>query len=435
MIQQIFVTKQPIFEKATDGGMKTLRYLIGNGLPLSNGECWKKSRRMANKAFTNENMIKMVSTMESKIKNYISRVLVERKASNSVSPTRRRLDLDFIQITLNVIGSCAFGNNFEGEKGSEGTSAAKLPGLVSDMLEILMAHPRFAIFPGLLSNAIGGVAKTLHDSRQQVRNFGHTVLSERIARIKKDRSVLTREVDLLNLLIKASLDTEAEAEDQEKQLDELLTDDQLLDECLTFIFAGHETTAHLLSWFFVAMSDHPEVKRKVFEEVTKTFGDDTSPSTTNLSFYQKIQEMEYLPMVIKEVFRMYNPVPNLVSRHVTTDCQVGDLKIRRGTIVSVSPIYVHAHPKYWDNPKKFIPERFSGKMVQDCRYLPFGVGVRSCIGQFFALLEAKIIIIHMLLAFEITIPEQNIIPKPRVVMNLKEGLIADLEPRKETRGK
>mmetsp|Transcript_45413 Transcript_45413/g.52253 ORF Transcript_45413/g.52253 Transcript_45413/m.52253 type:complete len:88 (-) Transcript_45413:182-445(-) len=87
MIQQIFVTKQPIFEKATDGGMKTLRYLIGNGLPLSNGECWKKSRRMANKAFTNENMIKMVSTMESKIKNYISRVLVERKASNSVSPT------------------------------------------------------------------------------------------------------------------------------------------------------------------------------------------------------------------------------------------------------------------------------------------------------------------------------------------------------------
>jgi cytochrome P450 len=163
---------------------------------------------------------------------------------------------------------------------------------------------------------------------------------------------------------------------------------QLRDEVVTLMLAGHETTAVALSWTFLLLSKHPDVARKLAAEVDDVLGDRAAPAIEDLA------RLRYTGWVVDESMRLYPPVW-MVERQAIADDVIGGYRIPAGTYVGVSPWTLHRHPAYWENPEGFEPERFAPEREKERPryvYLPFGGGPRTCIGNSFALMEAKILL-------------------------------------------
>eukprot|EP01090_Pellita_catalonica_P020993 TRINITY_DN7732_c0_g1_i1.p1 TRINITY_DN7732_c0_g1~~TRINITY_DN7732_c0_g1_i1.p1 ORF type:complete len:388 (-),score=55.74 TRINITY_DN7732_c0_g1_i1:88-1152(-) len=211
--------------------------------------------------------------------------------------------------------------------------------------------------------------------------------------------------DLLDLLV--------QAKDVNGRLQ--FSNNQIVEEVMTFLFAGHETTSTGLSWTFYLLSKHPDVEKKVVQEIENVFGDRDLNEITGTD----LKELKYLGMVFKESMRLYPPQPAFVRRALC-DNTIRDYFIPAGTEVSVVPYLVHRNAKYWEHPEKFDPERFSperSKGRHPFAFLPFSGGRRRCIGSNFAIMEAKIMLSFILKNFKINVPDDcNVIPIPAVTL-------------------
>jgi cytochrome P450 len=154
---------------------------------------------------------------------------------------------------------------------------------------------------------------------------------------------------------------------------------------MTFLFAGHETTATALTFTWFLLAQHPEIEEKLVAELDDVLGDD--PPT-----FEDIQELEYTEHVLKEGMRIYPPVPQ-IPRETTESLELGGYSIPEGETVAPSQWTIHRDDRFWDEPMAFRPDRFEG---EDSRpqfaYFPFGGGPRRCIGQQFAMVEGKLIL-------------------------------------------
>jgi cytochrome P450 len=162
-----------------------------------------------------------------------------------------------------------------------------------------------------------------------------------------------------------------------------MSDEQLLDNVLTFLFAGHETTARALTWTLYLIARAPEWEGRIVEEIEQVAGQ--GPITA-----AHIDRLKIVSQVLKESMRLYPPVP-VLTRIVKDDVEIGGRRLRRGTLV-VMPIYViHRHQQIWDDPDRFDPERFSPEhegRYSRYQYMPFSAGPRICVGASFAMIEA-----------------------------------------------
>jgi cytochrome P450 len=195
------------------------------------------------------------------------------------------------------------------------------------------------------------------------------------------------------------------------------SDEQLRNETITFLLAGHETTANALTWTFYLLSQHPEVERQLRDEVDTVLGGRT-PTIEDLS------RLSFTKMVIKEAMRLYPPIW-IIERHVIHDDTVGGFSLPAGSAVVVAPYALHRHPSFWEAPDEFNPARFANRTPE--AYIPFGAGPRFCIGREFAMLEAQLIIAMVAQSFHLALlPGHRVEPLPGITLRVRNGLLMTL---------
>jgi cytochrome P450 len=204
---------------------------------------------------------------------------------------------------------------------------------------------------------------------------------------------------------------------------ESMSDQELRDEIMIIFIAGHETTASALSWTFGLLAQHPDVQKKLRDEIVEVLGPDFKHPT-----FEDMAKLPYTQAIIQESMRIYPPAW-IFSRQAKQDDCIGGYDIPKDSIVVMSPYVMHRNLNYWKDPEKFNPDRFLEKTndqalldsIPKHAYVPFGGGPRVCIGSGFAMMEAILVLaqVTQTLAFRFSSQDQKIEPEPLVTLRPK----------------
>jgi len=206
-----------------------------------------------------------------------------------------------------------------------------------------------------------------------------------------------------------------------------MTDEQLRDEAMTLFVAGHETTANALTWTWYLLSQHPDVEEKLHEEIDNVLA-------AKLPTAADVARLRYTEMVFAESMRLYPPAWTL-GRRVLSDYQIGPYVVPAGSIVLMSPWVMHRDPRFFPDPLKFDPERWTPE-AREARpkfsYFPFGGGPRVCIGEQFAWMEGALLIATIGQQWKMRLaPGQRVEPKAMITLRPKYGMRMVLSERIE----
>jgi cytochrome P450 len=197
-----------------------------------------------------------------------------------------------------------------------------------------------------------------------------------------------------------------------------MSDQQLRDEMMTLFLAGHETTANALTWTWYVLSQHPDVEARLADELRRVLGG-RAPKAADL------QQLPHTEMVIRESLRLYPPAAGF-AREPIEDIQVGGYEIPKGSLITVNTYALHRDPKLFNDPERFDPERFAAgweTRIPRYAYLPFGGGPRVCIGNGFAMMEARLIVATLAQRWRFLLePDQQVIPAQLVTLRPKNGI-------------
>ncbi len=216
------------------------------------------------------------------------------------------------------------------------------------------------------------------------------------------------DTDLLTMLMEA----------RDEDTGEAMSDEQLLDEVVTLILAGYETTANSLSWTWYLLSRNPQIMERVRAEQAAVLGG-------RVPGFRDLPMLSYSRRMLDESLRLYPPAWILGRRALGPD-RLGDVDIEPGTVLALSPYITHRNPRYWEDPERFDPDRFrdvrmSGK--QPFAYFPFGGGPRLCIGHNMAVLEAQLIVGTVAQRFDLRLVEgHDVVPERLFVLRPRGGL-------------
>ena len=204
-----------------------------------------------------------------------------------------------------------------------------------------------------------------------------------------------------------------------------MTDEQVRNEALTLLLAGHETTANALTWTFYLLARHPEVQERLRDEAGQVFGD-RAPEASDL------QSLVYAERVLRESMRLYPPIWAM-ERRAVRDGELGGYPIPGGSTVVVSPWVTHRHPGFWEEPERFDPGRFTEERSAgrpSLAYLPFGAGPRFCVGGHFARTEALVILAMAARRWRLRlVPGHAVTPKAGITLRARHGVWVTAEPR------
>jgi cytochrome P450 len=273
---------------------------------------------------------------------------------------------------------------------------------VASALNLLMRHTSGVrmIMPPLLRHVpLPGLIRVKRAVRE---------LDEIVNRIIGERRASGRDSgDLLSLLI-AARDEDGSA----------MNDRQLRDEIMTFLLAGHETTAVSLSWTWYLLSQHPEVAKKLHEELNGVLGD-RSPQLEDLA------RLPYTDKVVKESMRLYPPAWSL-ARTAVAEIEIGGYRLPAGANVVMSPWIMHRDPRFFEDPERFDPGRWSSQGTQllpRFAYFPFGGGPRVCIGASFATMETNLLMASIAKRFLLQlVPGHLVVPQPGITLRPRHGM-------------
>jgi cytochrome P450 len=313
---------------------KRVALLLGNGLVVSEGEFWKKQRRMIQPAFHNNAIGALTGVISAANVALLERWEQAARNNDSVNVTR-----DVSLVALEVVLVAIFGRDYQD------------------------VAPHFNI----LSDES---ARDLQFA-QAFRALGKIVV-QIAARRRSENIVAT---DILGMLMAA----------RDRDSGQAMPDHQLVNEIMTLIVAGHETTAGTLNWAWYLLSQHPEVEQKLSGELGNLLASDV-PDLDDLP------KFAYTRQVIDEALRLY-PAVWLISRRALQDDRLGDYFVPAGTEVYISPYFIQRHPDLWAAPDRFDPERFEPARSQNrhpLALLAFSAGPRNCIGEFLSRLEMQI---------------------------------------------
>jgi cytochrome P450 len=212
---------------------------------------------------------------------------------------------------------------------------------------------------------------------------------------------------------------------RDEETGEGLSEQEIHDEAVTLFLAGHETSGTGLAWTLYLVSQHPEVRRKVEEEVDTVLGG-RAPVVADL------RQMTYTRMVVDESLRMCPPIWAF-PRDAIEDDEIGGYHIPAGSSIFLLPYVTHRHPAFWENPEAFDPERFNPERPSSrprFAYFPFGGGQRQCVGMHLALLELQVGLAMVSQRFRLhAVPGHPIELRPRVSLRPIHGIRMTLHPR------
>jgi cytochrome P450 len=348
-----------------------LRPILRDGLLTAEGAVWKRSRKAMAPVFTPRHNKNFAQPMLKRSVEFAERYANE---TGTVDVAR-----DMTTLTYEILAETLFSGEIAGEPGSFETQIDRLFETMGrvDPLDLLRAPqwlPRFTQIRG--RKAMAYFRKIVADTMD-------------IRRKRMQRTPDQVPEDFLTLLLRA------EGPDG-------LTRGEVEDNIITFIGAGHETTARALGWTLYCLANAPWEREKIEAEIDQVVATVSDP----------VDWLDAMPLTraaFEEAMRLYPPAPSL-NREPIEDDRYGDLVIKKGTQVLMMPWTVHRHRKYWDQPDAFMPERFHPEnrdKIDRYQYLPFGAGPRTCIGASFAMQEAAIALAALMSRYQFNTTSQT----------------------------
>jgi cytochrome P450 len=367
-----------------------VRSAFGDGLLTSQDEEWQRQKRFLQPLFTPRRVAGYAAAMAGIAQDFADEF--RARPAGVVD-----LHAEMTRLTLEMVGRVLFGND----------AGQALP-IVRETMEPLGAAVRrrgiAPIVPPLTWPT--PVNRRFIASRRAIRAAGDEIIARRRAHPK------TGAEDLLGLLLAARDGGEA------------LSDDEVRDQVMIFMLAGHETTATALTFALHLLGRYPGVQRKVRAEVDEIVGDRTPTAADALA-------LTYTTMVLKETMRLYPSAPFLGRRAVADD-EIRGYRIPAGADVMLSPWVIHRHPEFWPEPARFVPERFTAEAEKSRHryaWCPFGGGPHACIGQHFSMLESVLTLAALVRAVEFTAPPDDPPYEHHITLRPTRGVPSRVAPR------
>lgn len=375
-----------------------LKLVLGDGLVTSEGDLWKRQRRLASPAFHHKRIESFLPTFT----RHTERMLDRWQAGG-----RATLDVhrEMMSLTLAIVGECLFDANLDGDTDRLGEAVETVLHFANDYalspvrMPLWLPTPRRRAFARAIATLDAAVEAIVRERRARVAAGGDAGS------------------DLLGAFVSAR-DEDGSA----------MSDRQLRDEVLTMMAAGHETTANALSFTLHLLSRHPATERAVHREIAEVLGDGPltaiEPST--------LARLELTERVIKESMRLLPPVWMMERQNVEADVLAG-YDCPPGTVIGISPWVLHRDARLWPNPEGFDPDRWRPEHAESrprYAYLPFGAGPRVCIGAGFAMTEAKALLALILRRAKLAmVPGQPLVLDPNITLRPRGALSMHVVPR------
>nr|XP_012220377.1 PREDICTED: cytochrome P450 4C1-like [Linepithema humile] len=211
-----------------------------------------------------------------------------------------------------------------------------------------------------------------------------------------------------------------------------LTQQELLDNVFTMLFAATDTTGTTINFVIFMLANFPEVQEKAYKELLEIYGTN-SPKSVTIK-YDDLQQMNYLNRVIKETMRLFPAVP-LIGRILTEDVKIGELILPKGTDTLMSILHMHRNKKHWSNPLMFDPDRFLPENEVHCSkyFMPFSYGLRNCIGQKYAIISMKVTLATLIRTFQFKLDKNIKIDEIKLNTDIALCTIEPLKVKIKTR--
>ena len=356
-IERVLVSEADRFRKPDFAG-DAVGDLLGEGLLLSEGETWERQRALANPAFA----MQRLGSMGDRITDHAAARTAAWEPGETVDVER-----EMTRVTLDVILDLMLGVELPESRVADIESALEPLGERFRPDPLRFALPQWVPLPG--DREFDRAVRTLE-----------TVVDDVVAQRRGTEGTEGDEdapMDLLSILLRARDRGE-------------LSRDQLRDELVTVLLAGHDTTALTLTYAWILLSEHPDVERRVHEELDAVL-DGERPTAAH------VREFEYLEWVVEEAMRLYPPV-YVLFREPTETVTLAGYDVPAGQPVMLPQWAVHRSPRFYEDPETFDPERWRSERARErprFAYFPFGGGPRHCIGKHLAMLEAQLILAHV----------------------------------------
>ncbi len=386
-IEHVLQTHQKNYHKP-DVFLKPTILLFGNGIFTSEGDFWMKQRRLSQPAFHRNH----IGAMAGVIVQCVEKMLTKWDAK----PDGSQIDLqhEMVHLTLSVAGRTLFSTDLTDHATDVGQAVREAFAVLNHKMS---SYP--FVFPLWVPTS---------ENKQfiQAKGILDSVITKVISARRKNPEA---HEDFLGLLMAA----------RDQDTGQGMSDEQLKDEVLTLLVAGHDTVAASLAWTWILLSENLQVRGHLFDEL-KSVLDGRSPELSDS------ERLPYTRMIFDEALRLYPPAWGQPRQSIEADV-IDGFYLPKNAFVSLSQFTTHRHPEFWDRPQEFDPERFTPekiKMRPKFSYFPFGGGARVCIGQNLALLEAQLALATIAQRYQIDIlPGQNIVPDPTFTL-IPKGLVA-----------
>jgi cytochrome P450 len=388
-IEYVLVTNAKNFIKSRSLRTPFFQRLVGNGLLTSEGEVWKRQRRLAQPAFHRQRISAYAEVMV----EYGSRMIASWRAGET-----RDIHRDMMRLTLEVVVKTLFNTDVSAE-------ADKVGQVLSQMAKPFASQ---ATLKWILDNRLPtSTHRSFNRAAREIDEIVYRLIAER-------RSSGSDEGDLLSMLLAAH------DEDGSR-----MNDKQLRDEVMTLFLAGHETTALTLSWAWYLLAQNPESEAKFHAELDEVL-DSGLPAVDDLA------RLKYTEMIAKESMRLYPPAYAL-GREAIEECELGGYRVPAGAQVFMFQWATQRDPRFFAEPDAFRPERwteeFSNRLPKYA-YFPFGGGPRACIGNYFAMMEIVMLLATIGQRFRFSlVPDQQVSLMPAMSLRPANGIKIKVENR------
>ena len=370
-----------------------VKTFVGLSLFTADGDDWLSRRRLMQPAFHRQR----ISGFGELMTNAADGMLQRWEAG--ADGQQLQIDDEMMRLTLQVAGQALFSADLTGKASRLGKAFTALSEYVNYRMMTPFAPPAF--FPTAQNRSFKRALRALDE--------------EIYTLIRQRRSQTEEHGDLLEMIMQA----------RDADTGEAMTDDQVRNEIAVMMFAGHETTAAVLTWTFYLLSQNPEAERRLHSEVSGALAG-RGPQVTDLA------NMPFNRMVIEEAMRLYPPALGVTRQSIGPDV-IGGYHIPANSSVTLVINNVHRDPRFWDNPERFDPERFTPERSANrphYAYMPFGGGPRLCIGNMFAMTEAQLVLASVIQRYQLRLlPGHPVKAAPIFVMRTSHGLPMTLHRR------
>jgi len=384
LVNDVLVARRADFSKAYLTSL--MHPLLAGSMLLADSDSWLHQRKLVLPAFHRERLDTYAFLMAEEAR---------RACAAWVPGQRRDVHSDMMRMTLQIVTRTLFGIDFRSAVGV----AENLVATVMDEFNRRIASPVRFRFPLPSVRTL-----RLFKAMRELDDIAYRAIAERRREPQQD---------LLSMLVAA--------QDESGQP---MSDREVRDACIAVFFAGHETTACLLSWTWYVLAQRPDVEEKLLAELGRAGADETESQATLVS------RLPYMQMVLNEVLRLYPPA-YAFGRRALRNTVVGEHPVEAGTTVLMSPWAMHRDATYFEDPERFVPERWADGLASHLprfAYYPFSSGPRRCVGSSYATMEATIALATILPRFHLA-STAEVRPAPSLTLRPAGGMPVQVQAR------